>query len=121
MGGFGADVLIKSIPNLGKLVENAYTHTCNDQVSRQVLLCKLISAIADRENPIVIVIDDLQWADETSLDVLQMIATDPDITYCLCVGCYRDDDKLLTQKVTRMLSRIKSHVTVMSINLGEME
>jgi len=122
VGGFGANVLTKSIPNLGNFVENAYTHTCNDQVSRQVLLCKLISAIADQMNPIVIIIDDLQWADETSLNVLKMIATDPDITYCLCIGCYRDDDKVLTQKVTNMLNGIKSlHVSVMAINLAPLE
>jgi len=113
-------VLTKSIPNLGNFVENAYTYTCNDQVSQQVLLCKLISAIADQRNPIVIVFDDLQWADETSLNVLQMIATDPDITYCLCIGCYRDNDPTLTQKVTNMVNGIKNlHVSVMAINLGK--
>ena len=41
------------------------------------LLCKLIGAIADADNPIVLVMDDLQWADATSLSVFETIVTDP--------------------------------------------
>ena len=75
MGGFGV--------NLAKFVGNSYTNIRDNdhqgtilQTRRQVLLCKLISAIADETNPIVLVLDDLQWANETSLKLLQIIATD---------------------------------------------
>lgn len=41
------------------------------------ILCQLIGAIADEDNPIVLVMDDLQWADALSLEVIQMLVTDP--------------------------------------------
>lgn len=42
-----------------------------------------LSAIADETNPIVLVLDDLQWADETSLELLQIIATDLSLYWML--------------------------------------
>ncbi|KAL7537767.1 hypothetical protein ACHAXR_008044 [Thalassiosira sp. AJA248-18] len=128
VGGFGVNVLAKSIPSLDKLVGDTFTKVqYNDhqgtvlQTRWQVLLCKLISAIADETNPIVLVLDDLQWADETSLELLEIIATDPDIKYCLCIGCYRDDDLCLTKDVANMFNGIKNHTSVMEINLGPLE
>ena len=125
VGGYGVNVLTKSIPTLDRFFENSYSYHDKDhqgnailQTRWQVLLCKLISAITDHMK-IVLVLDDLQWACETSLDLFQMVATDPDIKHCLCVGCYRDDDHGLTRKVTGMFDCIKAHTSVMVINLGE--
>jgi predicted ATPase len=127
VGEYGVDVLTKSIPNLGRLVAGQDCARVDlEAVSQQQLLhrskylvVKLIGAVADAGSPVALLFDDLQWADETSLDVLQMIATDPDVRYCLCVGCYRDDDCALTEKVTDVLDCIKHHVSVMAINLGK--
>lgn len=127
VGEYGVDVLTKSIPNLGRLVGNDYVSVDLLAVSQQQLLhrckylvVKLIDAIADKTSPVVLLFDDLQWADATSLDLFQMIASHPDIRYCLCVGCYRDDDCVLAQKVTDVLDSIKNQVSVMAINLGNL-
>ena len=79
--------LVQSIPNLGKLVPNEYNSNYIMALPQQFLqrskflLCKLIGAIADADNPIVLVMDDLQWADATSLSVIETIATDPGECY----------------------------------------
>jgi len=66
--------------------------------------------------------DDLHWADATSLDILQMIVTHPDLKYCLCIGCYRDENTSLTEKVTAMLNGIKSQdISVSVITLARLE
>lgn len=129
VGEYGVAVLSTSIPNLGRLAAGKdYKGVDPTAVSQQQLLhrstyliVRLVGAIADARSPVALLFDDLQWADETSLDVLQTIATDPDIRYCLCVGCYRDDDHALTWKVTALLDRIKNHVGVVAIRLGKSE
>jgi len=121
--------LIQAIPNLGKLVGNDYTSIDLTAVPQQqlihrskYLLCKLIGAIADAKNPLCLVFDDLQWCDETSLSVIQMIVTDPEIKHCLYIGCYRDDEDG-TQMVEKvLLSDVKSlGVNVFAIKLGPFE
>ncbi|KAL7541825.1 hypothetical protein ACHAXR_011258 [Thalassiosira sp. AJA248-18] len=120
--------LIQSIPSLGKLVGSDYSTNDMSTASQQMLLhrwkfllCKLIGVISD-VSLIVLVFDDLQWCDEISFDLIQTIVTDPDITQCLFVACYRDDNEILTQRVTNMLSVVKSHrVDVFPITLGPLD
>lgn len=42
--------------------------------------------------PVAMVLDDLQWADPLSLDVLEAIAKDPSITNLMLIGCYRSEE-----------------------------
>lgn len=117
--------LIQSIPSLEKLVGSGYDSISN--ISSQemrlrrmsFLLCKLFGAISD-VCLIVLFLDDLHWCDETTLSVIQAIVTDPsDITKCLFVGCYRDENQLSTQKVTKMLDTVKMSVPLFTITLGK--
>jgi predicted ATPase len=41
--------------------------------------------------PVVVVVDDLQWADNASLDVLKAVAKDRSIDNLMIIGCYRSD------------------------------
>jgi len=137
--GFGIGDLVQAIPNLSKVVGEGYTHNTNENNPMMVvgegvaalpkhqllhrskfLLCKLAGAIAVAQHPLLLVFDDLQWADETSLSVIQTIVSDPDIRYCLYVGCYRDNE-VGTQKVVPMITEVKRHLNVFTINLGPLE
>ncbi|HEY9650083.1 MAG TPA: AAA family ATPase, partial [Coleofasciculaceae cyanobacterium] len=51
-----------------------------------------IGALSSCEHPLVIFLDDLQWADAASLKLLQLIMTDSQINYLLVIGAYRDNE-----------------------------
>jgi len=51
-----------------------------------------VRVFADRTHPLVLFLDDLQWADSASLSLIQTIATDKDLRYCLFMGAYRDSE-----------------------------
>lgn len=55
---------------------------------------KFISAVSSKEHPLVIFIDDLQWADSGSLRILKSLMTDKDKeSKCLMIICaYRDNE-----------------------------
>ncbi len=53
---------------------------------------KFIRVIAKPDHPLVVFIDDLQWADSASLDLLQSLTTDPEGGYFLLIGAYRDNE-----------------------------
>ena len=53
---------------------------------------RFVSAVARRQSPLVIFIDDLQWADQASLQLLQSILTNPESRYLFFIGCYRENE-----------------------------
>ncbi|HVF05672.1 MAG TPA: AAA family ATPase [Frankiaceae bacterium] len=59
---------------------------------------------ADR--PVVVVLDDLQWADESSLALLELVARSPEPARLTVVGCYRRDE--LTAGRRDRLARLAS-------------
>lgn len=53
---------------------------------------KFIASITTKDHPLVIFIDDLQWADSSSLSLLMLLMTDPDGSHLLCIGAYRNNE-----------------------------
>lgn len=51
-----------------------------------------VRAVSHREHPLVLFIDDVQWADAASLDLLQALATDPEGKHLLLIVAYRDNE-----------------------------
>jgi predicted ATPase/serine phosphatase RsbU (regulator of sigma subunit) len=51
-----------------------------------------VRAISQKEHPLVIFIDDWQWADSASLTLLKVLMTHSDIHYFLLIGAYRDNE-----------------------------
>ena len=67
------------------------------------LFRKLLRAIASSEHPVVLFLDDLQWADPSSLDLLSYLVQDPHSQNVLFVGSYRynqlEDEASLSQRL----------------------
>jgi len=52
---------------------------------------RFAQALAAKEHPLVLFIDDLQWADAASLQLLDAFIRDPECQYLLLIGAYRPD------------------------------
>ncbi|MCB0167944.1 MAG: serine/threonine-protein kinase PknK, partial [Anaerolineae bacterium] len=51
-----------------------------------------VRVFAQREHPLVVFLDDLQWADSTTLSLLKLLVTDPDTHHLLLIGAYRSNE-----------------------------
>ena len=51
-----------------------------------------IRVLAQKEHPLVIFLDDLQWADSATLKLLQTLITDPETQHLFLIGAYRDNE-----------------------------
>ncbi len=51
-----------------------------------------VRVFAQKSHPLVLFLDDLQWTDLASLQLLRLIMTDADIGYLLVMGSYRDNE-----------------------------
>ena len=59
--------------------------------TRQAVI-DLLRAVASPQRPVVLVVDDLQWASQGALEMLDAIANAPVVDGLLLVGTYRDAD-----------------------------
>jgi Nif-specific regulatory protein len=79
---------------------------------------KFISVFAKSEHPLVIFLDDLQWADSASLKLIQTLTTNPNIRYLLVLGAYRDNEVSASHPLILTLAEIqKSGAEVSHISL----
>ena len=53
---------------------------------------KFINIFTQPEHPLVIFLDDLQWADGASLELIQLLMTVADRKYLFFIGAYRDNE-----------------------------
>ena len=68
---------------------------------------RFISVFTKKEHPLVIFLDDLQWADLASLKLIQLLITDIDSQYLLIIGAYRDNEVDATHLLMQTLEQIE--------------
>lgn len=53
---------------------------------------RLLSVFAQPAHPLTLFIDDLQWLDTATIDLIERLVADPDVRHLLLIGAYRDDE-----------------------------
>ncbi|XWK87337.1 MAG: AAA family ATPase [Phormidium sp.] len=67
---------------------------------------QFIHVFAQQSHPLVLFLDDLQWADSASLKLIQLLITDSDSQYLLMIGAYRDNETSPTHPLIVTLDEI---------------
>ncbi|HEX5753121.1 MAG TPA: AAA family ATPase [Archangium sp.] len=70
------------------------------------LFLRLVRVFATEEHPLVVFLDDLQWADPASLKMLHLLATEPGSARLLVIGAYRDNEVTAAHPLQRTLEEI---------------
>jgi len=79
---------------------------------------KFIQVFTQKEHPLVMFLDDLQWADSASLKLIQILTTNLEGQYLLTIGAYRDNEVSPTHPLMQMLDEIQqAGATVNTITL----
>jgi predicted ATPase/transcriptional regulator with GAF, ATPase, and Fis domain len=88
----------------------------------QLAFQNFLGALAQREHPLVVFLDDLQWADSATLSLLQPLLASPDVRYLLVIGAYRDNEVDAGHPLARSVASLESAgVRVARIFLGPLE
>jgi len=104
--------LIGKQPEVPKLEGNAAQNRFN------LLFQKIIRVFATKEHPLVIFLDDLQWADSGSLKLMQLLMSEADTRYLLLMGAYRDNEVFPAHPLMLTLDEIrKDSATINQITL----
>ncbi|HEY9643904.1 MAG TPA: AAA family ATPase [Coleofasciculaceae cyanobacterium] len=66
-----------------------------------------IQVFTQPAHPLVLFLDDLQWADSASLKLIQVLMTNPDCRHLLLIGAYRDNEVNSLHPLMKMLEEIQ--------------
>jgi predicted ATPase/class 3 adenylate cyclase len=81
-----------------------------------------IHVFCKKEHPLVIFLDDLQWADSATLKLMQLMMTDANTRYLFAIGAYRDNEVSAAHPLMLTLSEIKkSGATVNTVFLPPLD
>jgi PAS domain S-box-containing protein len=58
----------------------------------QIVFRRFLGVFANKEHPLALFFDDLQWLDSATLDLLAHLATHSEVRHLLLVGAYRDNE-----------------------------
>ncbi|WLG70835.1 trifunctional serine/threonine-protein kinase/ATP-binding protein/sensor histidine kinase [Pseudomonas brassicacearum] len=80
------------------------------QEQRRFLLVfrRFIGVFAREDHPLALFLDDLQWLDAATLDLLEDLLTSADVRHLLLVGAYRSNEVDVTHPLTGKLQTIRS-------------
>ncbi|BAZ47480.1 serine/threonine protein kinase with two-component sensor domain [Nostoc sp. NIES-4103] len=83
-----------------------------------LLLQKFIQVFTTKEHPLVVFLDDLQWADSASLKLIELLISDNNNSHLLLIGAYRDNEVIPTHPLMLTLENItQTTATINTITL----
>src|SRR6516225_2839822 len=68
---------------------------------------RVINVFARPEHPLALFLDDLQWLDSATLDLMEYLLTQPDVRHLLLIGAYRDNEVDPAHPLVRKLQAMR--------------
>ncbi|MEP6520097.1 AAA family ATPase [Microcoleus vaginatus] len=121
--GTSGQVIIDVIPEVelivGKQPPVSELGPTESQNRFNLVFSKFIRALCAKEHPLVIFLDDLQWADSATLKLIELMMTDASMQYLFLIGAYRDNEVSRAHPLMMMLDGLRNQgATVNSITLA---
>ena len=120
--GQNAGLLAAALPEFAMLLQVSPDagDPLTAQARAQRTAAQVLGAIASRTRPVVMFLDDLQWAGRTPLGVVDLVLGEEPIDGLLLVGAYRDDDVAATQLLAAMVPRWRDQPGVHHLRLDNL-
>jgi histidine kinase len=125
--GENGQIIVDLIPEveliIGKQPKVKQLGLTESQNRFHLVFQKFIYVFTQKDHPLVIFLDDLQWADIASLKLIQLLITDPDSQYLLLVGAYRNNEVNPYHPLVQTIEEIQKaggvihHIAVKPLNL----
>ncbi len=108
--GPGAAELARLIPELADQLPEDLGAEPDDPETRRFLMYEAVSALlteASREGPLLLILDDLHWADRSTLRLLRHVVRAQDQASLLIVGTYRDAEVDAEHPLAELLADLR--------------
>ncbi|WP_051346006.1 AAA family ATPase [Bradyrhizobium sp. th.b2] len=110
--GSNGQLMVNLVPQLALIIgDQALIPDLSpqDQQGRfQLVFRRFLSVFARPEHPLTLFLDDLQWLDSATLDLIEHLLAHPDVRHLLLIGAYRDNEVGPTHPLARTLAEIRN-------------
>jgi predicted ATPase/signal transduction histidine kinase/ActR/RegA family two-component response regulator len=110
--GANGQLVVNLVPELeliiGKQPPVAELGPQEDKNRFQMVFRRFLGVFARREHPLALFLDDLQWLDSATLDLLEHLITHSEVRHLLLVGAYRDNEVGPSHPLSRKLEAIRN-------------
>ncbi|WP_433472422.1 AAA family ATPase [Spirillospora sp. CA-142024] len=90
------------------------------QVRAQRAGVQVLRAVASRKRPVVLFVDDLQWAGRTPVGFVDLVLSEEPVDGLLLVAAYREDDVDAAHPLAALLSRWRGQAGVRHLRLASL-
>lgn len=119
--GTNGQVIIDVIPELeliiGKQAEVTELAPIETQNRFNLTFLKFVQIFANENRPLVLFLDDLQWADLASLELIHTLVVDSEYNHLLIVGTYRDNEVDENHPLIQTLDKIETRLKISIKNI----
>ncbi|MEA5536950.1 AAA family ATPase [Crocosphaera sp. XPORK-15E] len=124
--GNNGQIIIEVIPELEKIIGKQppveQLGKTESQNRFNLFFKRFLMIFCQPEHPLVIFIDDLQWADLSSLNLIEQLILDSDINSFLLIGAYRDNEVSPTHSLMHTLEKInQAQKTINKLSLSPLK
>ncbi len=123
LGGNG-QVIVEVIPEVELIVGAQSVVPTLGGTEAQIRFNRVMSAFirvfAQASHPLVLFLDDLQWADSASLKFISALMTDASSGYLLILGAYRDNEVSAAHPLMQMVEQLQGKARIHQIRLSSL-
>lgn len=124
--GNNGQIIIDVIPELEKIIGKQPIVEPLGEAENQnrfnLFFQRFLNIFCQKEHPLVAFIDDLQWADLPSLNLIKQLISSSDLKYFLMLGAYRDNEVSSIHPLVNTLENIKqAKVPILEIALSPLK
>lgn len=124
--GTNAQIILNVIPSMSILLgeQKGVGKVSHAEAQNRFIftLQSFIRVLAQKNHPLVVFLDDLQWIDSASLRLMQALLSDKEIHHFLLIGAYRDNEVDADHPLSLALEQIKkSQMVINTITLSPLE
>jgi PAS domain S-box-containing protein len=121
--GPNGQLMVNLVPELELILgEQPPVETLEPQQAQarfQLAFRRFLGVFARPEHPLALFLDDLQWLDAATLDLIEELLTQGDVQHLLLIGAYRDNEVDAVHPLPRKLTAIRAAgVPVQEITLS---
>ncbi|MEJ2403661.1 MAG: diguanylate cyclase [Candidatus Thiodiazotropha sp.] len=87
----------------------------------QIVLIKFLRVFAGEGHPVVLFLDDLQWSDAPTLDLLRRLVVSRDLSHLLLIGAYRSNEVGAGHPLRLLLEDMQIQKRVRQLSVGPLD
>jgi PAS domain S-box-containing protein len=110
--GPNARLIVEVVPELKLIIgEQPPVPVLSPQEAQrrfQLVFQRFIGVFARAEHPLALFLDDLQWLDAATMDMLEELLTRSELRHLMLIGAYRDNEVAANHPLMRKLEAIKA-------------